>query len=540
MAVHPILKTLGFKKNKKIYWGYLTSELCQEGIKRKEGEICHLGTLVTKTGAHTGRSAEDKFIVKDALTEKTIWWKTNKPYPQEKFKSLYKKVISHLEKKDLFVQDCFAGADPEHRYSVRVITETAWHSIFVRNMFFRQEREFVHPTTPKFTIIHVPSFQATPKKDQTRTGTFIILNLSEGIVLIGGTAYAGEIKKSVFTLLNYFYPNEGVFPMHSSANVGKEKDAGLFFGLSGTGKTTLSADPSRTLIGDDEHGWGKNGIFNFEQGCYAKVIHLSKKHEPEIYATTRRFGTILENVVFDPKTREIDFDDASITENTRASYPISYIPHASTTGITGHPQNVIMLTADAFGVFPPVVKLTSEQAMYHFISGYTAKVAGTEVGIKEPKATFSTCFGAPFMPRPSLVYAKLLEKRLKDHHAHAWLVNTGWIGGAYGIGERISLPYTRSILKAIFSGALEAAPLEIDPIFGLAIPQSCPGIPSDILNPRNSWKNKEEYDRKAKELAKLFIENFKQFDLEELASKAGPKLEKQVIKSQAVRYSALK
>lgn len=525
MELHPILKSYGFSKKQKIFWGFLKSELYEEAIKRNEGHICHMGPLVVETGSHTGRAAQDKYIVKDKTTQNSVWWRANQSYAPEQFEKLYKKVVHYLESQDLFVQDCYAGADPAHRYSVRVITEQAWHSIFVRNMFFRQKRGFIHDKQPRFTIFHAPSFKADPKTDKTRTETFIILNFTKGFVLIGGTAYAGEIKKAVFTLLNYCFPDEDVFPMHSSVNVGKfdyNHDVALFFGLSGTGKTTLSADPNRTLIGDDEHGWSPNGTFNFEQGCYAKIIRLSPKNEPEIFATTQRFGTILENVVIDPQTREINFDDATITENTRGSYPISAIPNASKSGTAGHPKNIIMLTADAFGVLPPVSKLTMEQAMYHFISGYTAKVAGTEIGIQEPKATFSTCFGAPFMPRPSHDYAHLLAARMKRHHSKAWLVNTGWVGGPYGVGSRISLPHTRNILKAIFSGELEKIRMRQDPFFNLYIPESCPGLPSEILNPRNSWKDKKAYDEKAKELAKLFIDNFKQFELKDLAKTAGP------------------
>ncbi len=521
MDVHPQLKIAGFSKHKTVFWGLTTSQLTEEALKREEGILANHGPLVVTTGKHTGRSAEDKFIVRDSTTEKKIWWDQNKPLSPAQFEQLRKKVIAHLEAKDIFVQDCFVGADPKHRYSVRVMNEAAWHNIFSRNMFFRQEAGFTHQSAPKFTILHAPSFKADPKIDGTRSETFIILNFTTGTVLIGGTGYAGEIKKSVFTLLNFCYPDEGIFPMHSSINVGKEKDTAVFFGLSGTGKTTLSADPDRVLIGDDEHGWGPHGTFNFEGGCYAKVINLSAKTEPEIYATTQRFGTILENVAIDPNTRALDLNSNKITENTRGSYPIDFIPNASSTGIAGHPKHIIMLTADAFGVLPPVSQLTTEQAMYHFISGYTAKVAGTEIGIKEPKATFSTCFGAPFMPRPSSVYANLLGERMKTHQSRAWLINTGWIGGSYGVGSRISLPYTRAILKAIFSGQLNDIPTETDPFFNLRIPKQCLDVPNNILNPRISWKDKNAYDTKAKELANRFSENFKKFNFEELA-KHGP------------------
>ncbi len=501
------LKKLGFGHNKNVYWGLVTSQLTEEAVKRGEGNLVHLGPLVTKTGKHTGRAANDKYIVKDGTTEKKVWWDQNNSFTPEKFNSLIKKVTQHLEIRDIFVQDCYVGADSEHRYGVRVITEQAWHSIFVRNMFFRQEAGFIHPN---------------PSTDGTKTGTCIILNFTTGTVLIGGTAYAGEIKKAIFTLLNFCYPDENIFPMHSSINVGKNKDVALFFGLSGTGKTTLSTDPDRELIGDDEHGWGPNGTFNFEGGCYAKVIRLSQKTEPEIFSTTQRFGTILENVVFDPKNRTLDLNSETITENTRASYPISYISLASSTGLAGHPKYIVMLTADAFGVLPPVSKLSTEQAMYHFISGYTAKLAGTEIGVKEPSATFSTCFGAPFMPRPSADYANLLGQRMKQHKATAWLINTGWTGGGYGVGSRMSLPYTRAILKAIFSGELEKVPTETDPFFNLQIPKSCSGVPSEILNPKNTWKDKAAYDATAKKLANQFVQNFKKFSFEDLA-KYGPK-----------------
>ena len=524
MALHPKLKTYGFTKHQKIYWTCTSEALLKEAIARKEGTPSAPGPLVTLTGKHTGRAAKDKYIVQDETTQKNVWWDQNVAVTSDQFEKLYQKVIQYLEKKDLFVQDCFVGADLSLRYPVRVITEQAWHSVFVRNMFFDQPKGFEHATPPKFTVLHAPNFQANPATDGIRSETFIMLNFKKGLVLIGGTAYAGEIKKSIFTLLNYSYPDENVFPMHSSVNVGKDpKDVALFFGLSGTGKTTLSADPNRTLIGDDEHGWSQNGVFNFEGGCYAKVIRLSAKNEPEIYATTQTKGTLLENVVLDPKTKNFDLNDASITENTRASYPIHFIPNASKTGMAGHPKNIIMLTCDAFGVFPPVAKLTPAQAMYHFISGYTAKVAGTEVGVTEPEATFSTCFGAPFMPRHSLDYANYLKNRMEEHHSKAWLVNTGWTGGSYGEGHRMSLPHTRTILRAIFEGQLDQVPTTQDPIFGLHIPLTCPDVPSDILNPKNTWKDSAAYDKKAKDLAKRFIENFKKFKVEDLAQ-YGPKV----------------
>ena len=518
------LKPYGFTNNKHVYWTLPSSQLLEEALKRKEGVLAASGPFIATTGKHTGRAAQDKFIVRDNMTEKTVWWEQNQSLTTTQFENLQKKTVQHLEKKDIFIQDCFVGADQEFCYSVRTITETAWHSVFVRNMFFEQKLGFTHDKAPKFTILHAPTFQANPKTDGTRSETFIVLNFTKGLVLIGGTAYAGEIKKSIFTLLNYTYPDEGVFPMHSSINEGShKKDVALFFGLSGTGKTTLSADPNRILIGDDEHGWGGKGTFNFEGGCYAKVIRLSKENEPEIYSTTQRSGTILENVVLSRETREIDLNDASITENTRASYPINYIPNASKTGVSGHPKNIIMLTCDAFGVLPPVAKLTIEQAQYHFISGYTAKVAGTEIGVKEPQATFSTCFGAPFMPRHSSDYANLLKSRMQEHHASAWLVNTGWTGGPYGVGKRMSLPYTRAILRAIFEGKLNDVEMKVDPFFKFHVPTSCPNVPDEILSPRNTWADKKAYDLKAQDLAQRFVENFKKFKVKEL-EKYGPLL----------------
>ncbi|MBI4041019.1 MAG: phosphoenolpyruvate carboxykinase (ATP) [Deltaproteobacteria bacterium] len=517
MALPTALKTYGFTKTPKVSWTLSTEALIQKALEREEGIRSAKGPFVTQTGKHTGRAAQDKYIVREALTEKTIWWDKNASLQPQQFDTLYRDIVHHLEAKELFVQDCFVGADPEHQYSVRVITETAWHSAFARNMFFAKPQGFVHAGTPRFTIFHSPSFQTLPQKHGTRSETCIALDFRKGWVVIGGTAYAGEIKKSVFTLLNYAYPDEGVFPMHSSINVGHSKeDVALFFGLSGTGKTTLSADVERTLIGDDEHGWGPKGTFNFEGGCYAKVIRLSPKNEPEIYATTQRSETILENVVLNLQTKQFDLDDASITENTRASYPIHYIPHADPKGMAGHPKNILMLTCDAFGVLPPVARLSSEQAMYHFISGYTAKVAGTEIGVKEPEATFSTCFGAPFMPRHSSIYAKQLQERMKQHHSRAWLINTGWTGGPYGVGQRMSLPYTRAILKAIFSGKLNEVACEKDPIFGFQIPTACPDVPAAILNPQNTWKDKQSFEKTAQHLALRFVNNFKQFQLKDL------------------------
>ncbi|MEP6913843.1 MAG: phosphoenolpyruvate carboxykinase (ATP), partial [bacterium] len=430
---------------------------------------------------------------------------------QEKFNALKKRMMAHASGRELFVQDTFAGADQRYRLPVRVITELAWHSLFARTMFIN-DPSATGPHHPEFTIINFPSFQADPQRDGTRSPTFILMDFSQRLVLIGGTSYAGETKKSVFTILNYLLPQRGVMSMHCSSNVGERGDVAIFFGLSGTGKTTLSADPERKLVGDDEHGWSDDGVFNFEGGCYAKVIKLSPEAEPDIYRTTRMFGTILENVVFDDETREINLDGASKTENTRASYPLTSIPNIVIAGYAGHPQNIIMLTADAFGVLPPVARLTSEQAMYHFLSGYTAKVAGTEKGIKEPEATFSTCFGAPFMVLHPGVYAGLLGKKMAQHKAACWLVNTGWSGGPYGVGQRMKISHTRSMIRAILSGKLANAETKPDPVFGVNVPVSCPNVPAEVLQPRNTWADKEAYDRQARDLARRFNENFKKYE----------------------------
>ncbi len=494
------------------YWNLSAPALYAEALKRDEASLSEGGALVAITGQHTGRSANDKFIVQEPSSEDNIWWgKVNKPFEGSKFDGLHKKMISHLKGRDVFVQDCFAGADTGHRLPVRIITECAWHNLFARNMFIQPTDEKLKDFEPEFTILQCPSFEADPAVDGTRSEVFVLANFAEKMVIIGGTSYAGEIKKSVFSILNYLLPEKGVLPMHCSVNVSSKNDSAVFFGLSGTGKTTLSADASRMLIGDDEHGWGDEGVFNFEGGCYAKVINLSKEAEPEIYETTRRFGTVLENVVMDEKGR-LDLDDNRYTENTRASYPINFIPNASETGIAGNPKNVIMLTADAFGVLPPISKLTPEQAMYHFLSGYTAKLAGTEKGLgNEPQATFSTCFGAPFMPRHPSVYAKLLGEKIAKHGVNCWLVNTGWTGGAYGTGHRMPIGHTRSLVNAALDGTLANVDFDKDPFFGLAIPKSCEGVPSEILNPRNTWDDKDAYDKQAAHLVNLFIENFEQF-----------------------------
>ncbi len=494
-----------------VYWNLEPKELYEEVKKRGEGDVSPEGVLLVNTGENTGRSAKDKAFVVEPSSEDKIWWsEANKKFPQENFNALKDRMMEYLKGKDLFVQDTYAGADERYELPVRIITELAWHSLFANNMFVRRTKDT--PFEPEFTVINIPSFQADPEIDGTRAGTFILVDLGQKLILIGGTEYAGETKKSVFSLMNYLMPQRDVMSMHCSANVGKNDDVAIFFGLSGTGKTTLSADPERALIGDDEHGWSDDGVFNYEGGCYAKVIKLNPEAEPDIYRTTSMFGTILENVVYDEDTKKIDLDDAAITENTRASYPLESIPNIVESGHAGHPDNIIMLTADAFGVLPPVSKLTPEQAMYHFISGYTAKVAGTEKGVTEPTATFSTCFGAPFMVLHPSVYAELLAKKMKDHNSTCWLVNTGWSGGAYGVGKRMSIKYTRAMIRAILGGELEKVETRVDPIFGVHVPVSCPEVPEEVLNPRNTWEDKDAYDAKAAHLANLFNENFKKFE----------------------------
>src|SRR5918994_3967389 len=485
--------------------------LIEHALRRSEGLLTDRGAFTAVTAPHTGRSAKDKFLVDDPGIGQQIWWEKNARMDPAAFERLQEDVRGYLDAREVFVQDLFAGADPAYRLPVRFITPNAWHALFVRNMFIRAVPAELAQFRPGFTVLHAPDFQADPDRHGTRTGTFVVINFEKKVVLIGGTRYAGEMKKSIFTALNYILPGRGVMPMHCSANVGPGGDTAIFFGLSGTGKTTLSADGSRTLIGDDEHGWSNTSVFNFEGGCYAKVIKLSEKAEPEIYSTTRRFGTILENVVMDPDTRVLDLDDAHYTENTRASYPLDFIPNVSETGIGGIPQNIVMLTADAFGVLPPISKLTPDQAMYHFLSGYTARVAGTEKGVTEPQATFSTCFGAPFMPRHPAVYAKLLGEKIAKHGSNVWLVNTGWTGGAYGTGKRMSIGHTRSLIRAALEGGLADAPHRPDPNFGLFVPEACPDVPSDVLQPKSTWSDKRAYDETAQEVAKRFEANFKQF-----------------------------
>jgi len=510
-----------------VRWNYTTPALYEHAIRANEGMMAN-GPLVVRTGDHTGRSPLDKFVVQEPSSQTRIWWgDVNRPYPQEKFIDLHRRMLAYLQGRGMFVQDLWAGADPEYRIPIRVITESAWHSLFARNMFIRPPMSAIGDHKPEFTILQCPGFHADPQEDPTNSTVFIILDLGRRMVLIGGTSYAGEIKKSIFTVMNYLLPLSDVLPMHCSANVGAGGDAAVFFGLSGTGKTTLSADPERTLIGDDEHGWSDRGVFNFEGGCYAKVIRLSEEAEPEIYSTTRRFGTVLENVMLDPDTRELDLDDDSLTENTRAAYPIHMIPNASDTGMAGHPKNIIMLTADAFGVLPPVSKLTPEQAMYHFLSGYTAKLAGTEKGLgSEPKATFSACFGAPFMALHPSVYAEMLGRKIEKHGSHCWLVNTGWSGGPYGVGKRMKIAYTRAMVTAALDGSLAEVETREDPVFGVHVPVSCPGVPAEVLNPRNTWPDKDAYDVAARDLAARFQANFAPYGeyVSDEVRAAGPKV----------------
>jgi phosphoenolpyruvate carboxykinase (ATP) len=497
----------------RVYWNLPDSALYEEAVFRNEAHIAHSGPLIVKTGKHTARAAADKFIVKEESTEDKIWWGVyNRPYTLDKFNSLISRLQAYSQGEEFFVQDCYAGADPDYKLNVRIITEKAWHSLFARNMFLTTDnQDTLKKFIPDFTVIAVPGFKLDPKIDGTRSETGIILNFAARTAIIANTLYGGEIKKSIFTVLNFLLTFNNVLPMHCSANVGKKGDAALFFGLSGTGKTTLSADPKRKLIGDDEHGWSANGIFNFEGGCYAKVIRLSAENEPEIYACTRRYGTILENVVYDPISRKIDLDNDHITENTRASYPLEFIPNIIPEGyIHSHPKNIIFLTCDASGVMPPIARLSPEQAQYHFISGYTSKIAGTEIGLGiEPQITFSACFGAPFMVRHPYAYAEMLRQRMLQYGSTVWLVNTGWVGGRFGVGKRISIRHTRNLLNAALDGKLDNVEFRKDKLFGFEVPLSCPEVPEDVLEPSNSWGNKNEYWQKYDALAARFIENFK-------------------------------
>ncbi len=511
---------------KKVWANHRYVELYEHALRREEGQLTTRGAFVAITAPHTGRSPNDKFVVEEPGSAGRIWWEKNKRLSEAQFDALLTDVVAHLDGLDeVFVQDLYGGADANYRLPVRFVTPNAWHALFVRNMFIRPGVPDLADFEPGFTVYHAPEFQALPARHGTRTGTFIVVNFAKRAILIGGTRYAGEIKKSIFTVLNYLLPMQGVLSMHCSANVGAAGDTAIFFGLSGTGKTTLSADSHRKLIGDDEHGWSDEGVFNFEGGCYAKAIRLSPEGEPEIYAATQSFGTVLENCVLDPHTRLIDFDSDRITENTRASYPIDFIPNHEPSGFAGHPKNIVFLTADAFGVLPPLARLTPEQAMYHFLSGYTAKVAGTERGVTEPTVTFSACFGAPFLPLHPGVYAKMLGEKIARHGVRVWLVNTGWTGGAYGTGHRMKLGYTRAMVTAALSGQLDHVHYVTDPVFGLEVPSKVPGVPSDLLAPRSTWADPAAYDAQAAKLAEMFRKNFAAFASEVPAAvaAAGPR-----------------
>ena len=511
------LSNLGVANLRLAYWNLPMEALYEEAVFRGEGITAIGGAFVAHTGKHTGRSANDKFVVKHVDSENNVWWGVyNRPFDLDKFDALFVRLLGFLQGKDVFVQDVYVGADEKYRQPIRFVTELAWHNMFIRNMFIpphslEEYKRFV----PEFTVIAAPNFKSAPATDNTNSDTFIVMNFERKIAIIGNTAYAGETKKSIFTLLNYLLPLQGVMSMHCSANVdpGDPNDVALFFGLSGTGKTTLSADPKRRLIGDDEHGWSDDGVFNFEGGCYAKVIGLSETAEPQIYATTKKFGTILENVPFDPVTRKIDLDDESLTENTRASYPLEFIDNAVPEKKAGHPKNIIFLTCDASGVMPPVARLTTEQAMYQFISGYTAKLAGTEAGLgKDPEITFSACFGGPFMVHHPSRYAQLLRDKIERYNVKCWLVNTGWVGGPYGIGKRISIKHTRALLNAALTGKLDNVEYYRDPVFGFSVPKTCPEVPDSVLEPWSSWSSRAEYDKRYRDLAQRFIENFKKFE----------------------------
>ncbi len=506
------LDTVNLGTVKTAHWNLKTPQLFEHACRRQEGQLTSEGAFIALTGDHTGRSPNDRFIVEEDSTKDVIaWGDVNRPITPAQFDQVHAKMLNHLGGKDVFVQDSYAGADPDNRLKIRVVTENAWHNLFARNMFIQPADDELGNFEPEFTVLQAPSLTADPATDGTTSGTFILVHLAKKLIIIGGSAYAGEIKKSIFSIMNFLMPERDILPMHCSANIGASGDAAIFFGLSGTGKTTLSADSSRSLIGDDEHGWGANGVFNFEGGCYAKTINLTHEAEPEIFDLCHSFGSIIENVTMDPDARTLDFFDTTHSENGRVSYDITKVPNASTTSRGGHPKNIIMLTCDAFGVLPPISKLTPEQAMYHFLSGYTAKVAGTERGLTEPTATFSTCFGAPFMPRHPTVYAKLLGDKMAAHGANCWLVNTGWSGGAYGVGKRMKIAHTRAMINAALNGQLSTANFTPDANFGVLVPGSCPDVPSDVLAPRNTWADKGAYDVQARKLTQLFEENFKKF-----------------------------
>lgn len=502
----------GIRNVGEVHWNLPTSTLYEEAIRRREGWIAHLGPLVVRTGHHTGRSPRDKYIVHHDGAGHRFWWgSANRPLDAATFDRLHQRLLAYYQGKDLYVQDCYVGADPRYRMRLRVITENAWHNLFARNLFIQPPLEDLGAFVPDFTLLHAPGFHAVPELDGTRSEVFIIIDFDRRLVLIGGTSYAGEIKKAAFTIMNFLLPKRGVLPMHCAANRGPAGDVALFFGLSGTGKTTLSTEPGRALIGDDEHGWSEDGVFNFEGGCYAKVIRLSPEAEPEIHATTRSFGTILENVAIDPVTRRLDLNDESLTENTRAAYPLSHLASAVRKGRGGVPRNLFFLTADAFGVLPPVARLDAAQAMYHFLSGYTARVAGTEKGVAEPEACFSACFGEPFLPLHPAEYARLLGEKLGRNDVRIWLVNTGWSGGPCGVGRRLPIPYTRAMIRAALSGALDRVPYREDPAFRLRVPLACEGVPSEILQPRDTWSDGRAYDAQVRRLVEMFTRNFRQF-----------------------------
>jgi phosphoenolpyruvate carboxykinase (ATP) len=517
LGVNPSLHGLdhhGVKEVRTVHWNLGTAALIEQALNRHEGLLAAGGAFVVRTGAHTGRSPKDKFVVRRPEVEDKIWWSpVNQPFDPARFDALYKRVLAYLQDKDLYVQDCYAGADPKFHIPIRVITQYAWHNLFARQLFVRPDWTKTGDHVPEFVVLFVPGFKADPDVDGTLSEAFIVVDFVRRITLIGGTEYAGESKKSIFTIMNYLLPEQGALSMHCAANRGPNGDTALFFGLSGTGKTSLSADPQRHLIGDDEHGWHDEGIFNFEGGCYAKCIRLSKENEPQIWNAIH-FGTVLENVALDLRTRLLNFDDASLTENTRAAYPLTFVENAVIPSVSGHPQNVFFLTCDAFGVLPPVARLTPEQAMDQFLLGYTAKVAGTEAGISEPQVTFSACFGAPFLPLPPRVYANLLGDKLRKHRAQVWMVNTGWTGGPYGVGSRIRIPYTRAMVRAAMEGQLNDVAYRTDPVFGLSVPTACPDVPAEILNPRETWADNTAYDAQARKLAGMWKEQFNRISRE--------------------------
>jgi len=515
-ALETLLKTSQVHRNLR------SGPLVEHAIRLGEGHLADNGAFAAYTGKYTGRSPKDRFTVKDAITADLVnWGEINQPFDPEKFDAIFERALEYLRGRELFIQDLYCGADPKYRMPIRVVNHLAWQNLFVRAMFIRPTDEELKTHRPEFTVVGVPGFLADPQRDGTRSEAFIAVNFTRKLVLVVGSGYAGEMKKSIFSTMNFLLPQNNVFPMHCSANVGADGVTALFFGLSGTGKTTISADPERGLIGDDEHGWSPTGIFNFEGGCYAKTIKLSQENEPQIWKAIR-FGALLENVPLDPETRMPNYDDASLTENTRVAYPVQYIDNAVIPGVGGHPKNIIFLTADAFGVLPPISRLNTEQAMFHFLSGYTAKVAGTEAGLREPTPNFSTCFGAPFLPLRPKVYAEMLGRRMHEHNAQCWLVNTGWFGGPYGVGARMKLPYTRAMVRAAIEGKLNHVEFETDPAFGLTVPKSCPGVPPEFLRARDAWKDKAAYDKAAADLSARFVKNFEKFDVPANVRAAAP------------------